>query len=82
MKQAINAYHKITVTPEFREMERLRSIARHNEAAVLRHERMQEREKWQGVVAALDEELARLREQLEQKKVAVKNLSRNCNCPE
>jgi predicted transposase/invertase (TIGR01784 family) len=37
MNQAINAYHQITVTPEFREMERLRSIARHNEAAALRN---------------------------------------------
>jgi len=43
MKQAINAYHQITVTPEFREAERLRSIARHNEAAALRHARNEER---------------------------------------
>jgi predicted transposase/invertase (TIGR01784 family) len=37
MNQAIDAYHQITVTPEFREAERLRSIARHNEAAALRN---------------------------------------------
>lgn len=41
MKQAINAYHQVTVTPEFREAERLRSIARHNEAAALRHARQE-----------------------------------------
>jgi len=37
MKQAINAYHQITVTPEFREAERLREMARHNEASALRY---------------------------------------------
>jgi hypothetical protein len=32
-EQAINAYRHITTTDEFKEMERLRSRARHNEAA-------------------------------------------------
>ena len=57
MEQAISAYRRITATDEFREMERLRSRARHNEAAALRHARTEateaEREKWQGVVAEL-----------------------------
>jgi len=39
MEQAINAYNTVTVSPEFRELERLRSIARHNEASALRFER-------------------------------------------
>ena len=50
MQQTIGAYRSITVTPEFRELERLRSKARHNEAAALRHAKEEEREKWQGVV--------------------------------
>jgi len=54
MEQTINAYRHITATDEFKEMERLRSRARHNEAAALRHARTEgaeaEREKWQGVV--------------------------------
>jgi len=62
MEQAINAYERITVTPEFQEMERLRSLARHNEASALRHARKEgeqrEREKWQGVVADKDAKLA------------------------
>ena len=41
MEQAINAYNKVTVSPEFKELERLRSIARHNEASALRFEREQ-----------------------------------------
>jgi predicted transposase/invertase (TIGR01784 family) len=39
MEQAIRAYHQITADPEFREMERLREMARHNEATALRHAR-------------------------------------------
>jgi len=39
MEQAIRAYHQITADSEFREKERLREIARHNEAAALRHAR-------------------------------------------
>ncbi len=35
MNQAIEAYRQITVTPEFREAERLRSKARHDEAQAL-----------------------------------------------
>jgi len=37
MKQAIDAYHQITIMPEFKEAERLREMARHNEAAALRY---------------------------------------------
>ena len=35
MSQAVEAYRQITVTPEFREAERLRSKARHDEAQAL-----------------------------------------------
>jgi len=58
MEQAIQAYHQITADSEFREMERLRDIARHNEAAALRHARDEERKNWQGVVAEKDAEIA------------------------
>jgi len=37
VKQAIGAYRSITITPEFKEMERLRSKARHDEAQALFH---------------------------------------------
>ena len=39
MEQAVEANRTITVTPEFREMERLREKARHNEAVALRNAR-------------------------------------------
>jgi predicted transposase/invertase (TIGR01784 family) len=39
MEQAIGAYRSVTATNEFKEVERLRSRARHNEAAALRHAR-------------------------------------------
>ena len=62
MKQAINAYQRIAVSPEFKELEKMRSIARHNEAAALRHARNEERKladtEWQSVVADKDAKLA------------------------
>jgi predicted transposase/invertase (TIGR01784 family) len=58
MTQVIKAYREVTVTDEFREIERLRSRARSNETAALRHAREVERAKvtakWQGVVAEKD----------------------------
>lgn len=37
MEQAVNAYYTITASPEFREIERLREKARHDEAQALHH---------------------------------------------
>jgi hypothetical protein len=58
MREAIGAYRHVAATDEFKEIERLRSRARHNEASALRHARSEgaaiEREKWQGVVADKD----------------------------
>ena len=39
MSQAINAYYTITASSEFREKERLRAKARHDEAQALRNAR-------------------------------------------
>ena len=44
MEQAINAYYSITASPEFREIERMRERARHNEASALYHAQMVGRE--------------------------------------
>ena len=41
MEKAIKAYNTITVSPEFKELERLRSIARHNETSALRHAKIE-----------------------------------------
>jgi hypothetical protein len=55
MKEAIEAYRSVAATNEFREIERLRSDARHNEASALGHARReateQERVRWEGFVA-------------------------------
>jgi predicted transposase/invertase (TIGR01784 family) len=76
MQEAIGAYRSITATSEFREMERLRSKARRDEAQALYHaeligeERGEKRgekradKKWQGVVADKDAEIAKLRAML------------------
>jgi predicted transposase/invertase (TIGR01784 family) len=39
MSEVIEAYRQVTATDEFKEMERLRSRARHNEASALHHAR-------------------------------------------
>jgi len=70
--QAIGAYREIMVSPEFRELERLRADARHNEASALANaERKGYREadeKWQGVVAEKDARIAELEALLAEKK--------------
>lgn len=58
MEQAIGAYRQVTATDEFKQIERMRSDARHNEAAALRHAAEVERGKWQVIVADKDAELA------------------------
>jgi predicted transposase/invertase (TIGR01784 family) len=60
MTQAIGAYRQVSATNEFKEIERLRSRARHNEASALGHARREEREKWQGIVADKDTKIAEL----------------------
>jgi hypothetical protein len=58
MEQAIRAYRQVAGTNEFREIERLRSRARHNEASALGHARRAEREKWRSVVVDLRDSIA------------------------
>ena len=81
MEKAINAYQTITVTPEFREAERMRAIARHNEASALSHAkdegrqegmekgrqegREEERQKWQTEKELLCRQIAELKAKLE-----------------
>ena len=62
MKKAVGAYRHVSATDEFKEIERLRSRARHDEASALGHARREaaaeEREKWLIVVADRDAALA------------------------
>ena len=62
VEQVINAYTQITSDAEFREIERQRQLASHNEASALktraRQARDEERTKWQGVVADMGTRLA------------------------
>jgi len=62
MKEAINAYRHVAASAEFKEVERLRSKARHDEAQALYHAEQvgmqKEREKWQTVVSDKDAQIA------------------------
>jgi hypothetical protein len=64
MNQAINAYQHVTVSPEFRELERLRSKARHDEAQALFNARREGEKqadiKWQDIIAKKDAETSRI----------------------
>ncbi len=43
IQEAIRAFREVAASDEFKELERLRSRARHNEASALRHARNEER---------------------------------------
>ena len=68
MKEAINAYRKVSVSEEYKELERLTSKTKHNEAAALYHAeqkgikvgRETERAIWEKKMAEKDAEIARL----------------------
>lgn len=74
MKDAILAYRHVSASDKFKELERMRSRARHNEASALRYAVEVEREKWQNVIeekdtalAAKDAQIAELLSQLERR---------------
>ena len=60
MKQAIGAYRSVSASPEFREMERMRSKARHDEAQALENAVKRAEEKWGRVIADKDAALANM----------------------
>jgi predicted transposase/invertase (TIGR01784 family) len=64
MTEAIEANRRVATTGELKEIERLRSRARHNEASALRHAREEERAKWQNVVDEQAALIAQLKTQL------------------
>jgi predicted transposase/invertase (TIGR01784 family) len=51
MVQAVEAYRHVSASDDFKELERLRERARHNEASALANARRKERSLWQGVIA-------------------------------
>ena len=73
MKEAIVAYRQVSTSPEFLEMERMRSKALHNEAQALKNAalkaELKERKKWEKVKAEnekLRKQLAELQEKLDE----------------
>ena len=58
MSEAILAYRHVAASPEFQEIERMRSKARHDEAQALRNAEKKRDELWQGVVDEKDAEIA------------------------
>jgi hypothetical protein len=79
MAQAVAAYRHVSASGEFKELERLRYIARHNEASALAHAKRKERELWQGVVAEKDTALAEKDTALAEKDALIEKLMAQLN---
>jgi predicted transposase/invertase (TIGR01784 family) len=75
VQQAIGAYRTITVSDEFKELERLRSDALHNEASALANAERKERAKWQGVVAEKEAIVTETKAALADKEAALAELA-------
>jgi len=58
MSEAVKAYRHVSASNEFKEIERMRSKARHDEAQALKNAERKRDEHWQGIVAEKDTELA------------------------
>jgi len=58
MTEAIHAYHSVTATDTFRNLEWMRQKTAHDEAQALANARRQERELWQGVAEERDTAVA------------------------
>ena len=75
MEQAIGAYRSVSATDEFKEIERLRSKARHDEASALNHARREatriEREKWESIVTEKDAALSEKDAAISEKDAAI-----------
>jgi len=58
MSEAVRAYRQVAASPEFRELERMRSKRRHDEAQALKNAERKRDAHWQVVVDKKDAELA------------------------
>ena len=58
MSEAIKAYRHVSASNEFKEIERLRSKAKHDEAQALKNAERKRDVHWQGVVADKDATIA------------------------
>jgi len=64
MSEALQAYRHVAASPEFLELERMRSKARHDEAQALKNAERRRDEHWQDIVADKDARIAELEEKL------------------
>jgi len=64
MNEALQAYRHVAASDEFKEKERMRSKARHDEAQAISNAERKERERWQDVIADKDARIAELEAKL------------------
>ena len=71
LSEAVNAYHSVTASKEFLEIERLRIKASHDEAQALYNVRRKERKKWQVIIAEKDAALSEIDAMLSERDAAL-----------
>ena len=67
MSEALQAYRHVAASDEFKERERMRSKARHDEAQAIRNAELRRDEHWQGMMADKDARISELEAQLAKK---------------
>ena len=67
MSSALKAYRHVAASDEFKERERMRAKARHDEAQALYNAQRQRDMHWQGIVEEKDALIAQLQAQLNKK---------------
>ena len=78
MEEAINAYYTITASSEFREIERLRAKARHDEAQALHHARQEGRQEgiWEGRQEGISERNIEIVQNALQMKMPIEDIAK------
>jgi len=71
MSEAVEAYRRVLTSSELREIERVRSKARHDEAQAMRNIELKRDKHWQGIVAKKDTALEKSKSELVKKDTAL-----------
>ena len=74
MEKTIEAYRQVTATDEFRNLERMRKDAHHNELAALANERRKTEEKYNVIIAKKDTEIEQQAAEIEQQASEIEQL--------
>ena len=75
MEKTIEAYRQVTATDEFRNLERMRKDAHHNEMSAIGNATRKIEKKYNAIIAKKDTEIKKQATEIEQQATEIKNLS-------